>query len=139
MNVLYFSRTRNLAFEKKGLTFSDKKLLLEKSDIIVLQTPRDLKILNKGDFELMKGKILVNNTLGKAFESVDFKNWIKEDNNFAILDSVSDFGSEFKEIDGVIYSDFISGKTKEFVDRLSKKTIDNVKAYLTGNPINQIN
>lgn len=138
MNVLYFSRTRNLEFEKKGLVFCDKKLLLEKSDIIALQTPRDLKILNKEDFDLMQGKILVNNTLGKAFDESDFIEWIKKEDNYAIMDMVSDFGSEFKDLDRVIYSDFISGKTKEFVDRLSKKTLDNVKGFLEGNVVNRI-
>jgi hypothetical protein len=141
MKVLYNSKAREPAFEKKGLVFVDKKDLLEKSDFISLQTPKNVKILDKGDFNIMKGKILVNTTLGKAFNEEDFKDWIRQPGNYAIMDSASDkdFHDALKMIDQVVFSDFIAGRTIESILRLSQKVLDNLTAYLAGKPINRIN
>jgi lactate dehydrogenase-like 2-hydroxyacid dehydrogenase len=138
MNVLYHSKTRNPELEKQCIQFADKSSLIKKSDIISLHTPKNVKILDKSDFELMQGKILVNTTLGKAFDSDDFREWIRHENNYAIMDCVSDFGDEFKDLDRVIYSDIISGKTVESIERLSQKTLDNVVSYISGEPINLV-
>jgi lactate dehydrogenase-like 2-hydroxyacid dehydrogenase len=139
MKVLYNSRTRNFECENKGIIFVEKKDLFQKSDIISLQTPKNVKILNKEEFDLMQGKILVNNTLGKAFNEDDFRRWIKKENNYLIMDMVSDFHDDFKNLDRVIYSDIISGKTKESIFRLSQKVLNNISSYLLGQPINKIN
>ena len=141
MKVLYNNKTRKPEWEKKGLIFVDKKELLQKSDIISLQTPKNIKILNKGDFGIMKGKILVNTTLGMAFEERDFIDWIKKPNNFAIMDvsQGENFYKKVQNLDRVIFSDFIAGRTKESVLRLSQKILDNIKSYLSGKPINKIN
>lgn len=138
MNVLYNSKTRNAEIEKLGIQFADKSSLLAKSDIISLHTPKNVKILDKSDFDLMQRKILVNTTLGKAFDSSDFVEWIKQEGNFAIMDNVSDFGGEFKDLGRVVYSDIISGKTIESIERLSQKALDNIHSYISGNPINII-
>lgn len=130
MNILYYSKSRNQEWEKKGVKYVDKKELLLKSDIITLQTPKNLKILDKNDFNLMNEKILINNTLGKAFQKEDFIEWIKKPNNFMITDIVSDFKNEFEELERVIYSNYISGKTKEAEIRLSEKVLNNIKSYL---------
>lgn len=141
MNVLYNSKTRKPRWEKRGLIFVDKKELLQKSDIISLQTPKNVKILDKNDFELMDEKILVNTTLGKAFEEENFKEWIKKPNNYAIMDACpsKDFYEEFHNLDRVIFSNFVSGRTRESILRLSQKVMDNVISYLSKKPINKIN
>ena len=89
----------------------------------------------------MDEKILVNTTLGKAFEEANFKEWIKEPNNFAIMDASTseDFYKEFHNLDRVIFSDFIAGRTKESIVRLSQKVLDNITSYLAGKSINRIN
>jgi phosphoglycerate dehydrogenase-like enzyme len=138
INVLYNSKTRNSDLEKQGIQFVEKSSLLAKSDIIGLHTPKNVKILDKSDFDLMQGKILVNTTLGKAFDSSDFMRWIKRENNFAIFDGASEFGAEFEGLDRVIYSDVVSGLTNEAIERLSQKTLDNVASYISGNPINVV-
>jgi len=140
MKVLYFSKSRKSEWEKKGLVFVDKKGLLEKSDIITLQTPKDVKILDKEDFELMKGKILVNNTLGKPFNEEDFENWIKGENNFAVMDGCvsADFQKRFKDLDRVIISDYVAGRTEESIIRLGEKILENLDSYLAGKPINRV-
>ncbi|MBW3018855.1 dihydrofolate reductase [Candidatus Woesearchaeota archaeon] len=141
MNVLYNSKTRKPEFEKKGLVFVEKKELLKKSDIISLQTPKNVKILEKEDFDIMQGKILVNTTLGLSFNEEDFINWIEKPNNFVIMDisQGKEFYEKVRDLKGVIFSELIAGRTKESVLRLSNKVLDNVKEYLEGSPINRIN
>ena len=141
MKIFYNSKTRKSEWEKRGLIFVDKKELLKKSDIISLQTPKNVKILDKNDFGLMNEKILVNTTLGKAFKKEDFKEWIKKPNNFAIMDLATskDFHKDFHNLERVIFSDFIAGRTKESVLRLSQKVLNNITSYLAGKSINKIN
>lgn len=141
MVALYNSRTRKPEWEKRGLIFVNKKELLKRSDFISLQTPKNIKILDKDDFKIMKEKIIVNTTLGKAFDIEDFKEWIKHANNYAIMDASTskDFYDEFHDLDRVIFSDFIAGRTKESILRLSQKVLDNISSYLAGKPINKIN
>ncbi len=141
MKVLYNSKTRKTEWENKGLTFVDKKDLLRKSDIIILQTPKNVKIFDKDDFDLMNEKILVNTTLGMAFKENDFIEWIKRPNNFVIMD-ISQGGNFYKKVcdlERVIFSNFIAGRTKESVLRLSQKVLDNISSYLLEKPINKIN
>ncbi len=141
MKVLYTAKTRKPELENENMLFKDKKEILMESDIISLQTPKNIKILDKEDFAIINGKILVNTTLGKAFDINDFKEWIIKPNNFAIMDSASDkdFFDEFNNLDRVIFSDFIAGLTKEAIDRLSRKVLENVSSFLEGNSINVIN
>lgn len=132
MNVIYHSRTRNPQWESKGLSYLPKDQLIKLCDIITLQTPKNVKVLDESDFKLMKEKILVNNTLGKAFNPSDFEAWIRCNNNFAIMDKASDFHNEFQHLDRVIFSDFVSGLTNEALERLGQKISDNIKNYLNG-------
>ena len=141
MTVLYNSKSRKPEWEKRGLIFVDKEELLKRSDFISLQTPKNVKILNKDDFKIMKEKILVNTTLGKAFDEENFKEWIKQPNNYAIMDASTskDFYDEFYNLERVVFSDFIAGRTKESIIRLSQKVLENIEAFLSGKPINKIN
>ncbi|MDD5191705.1 MAG: NAD(P)-dependent oxidoreductase [Candidatus Nanoarchaeia archaeon] len=141
MKVLYNSKTRNPEWEKRGLIFVDKEKLLKKSDFISLHIPRNVKILEKDDFKIMKEKILINTALGKTFDEEGFEEWIKQPNNYAIMDAATskDFYNKFHNLDRVIFSDFVSGTTKESILRLNQKVLDNITSYLAGKPINKLN
>ncbi|MFH1239612.1 MAG: NAD(P)-dependent oxidoreductase [Candidatus Diapherotrites archaeon] len=58
MKVLYNSKTRKPEWEKRGLIFTDKKEILKKSDFIILQTPKNVKILE--DVGLIERKKIGN-------------------------------------------------------------------------------
>ncbi|MBU1119494.1 dihydrofolate reductase [Patescibacteria group bacterium] len=138
MKVIYFSKERDEEYEKRGVLCTKKKELLQKSDFITLQTPKNVVILDKSDFDLMQGKVLINNTLGKAFKESNLIKWIKEPNNYLIMDMATDFKSDFKDLDRVILSNVISGQTGETVQRLCSKALDNITGYLNERPINKI-
>lgn len=141
MKVLYNSLSRQAEWEEKGLVFVEKEELFKQSDFISIHTPKDVIAIDKAGFALMDGKVLINTAIGKAFIEADFKEWIKGPHNFAIMDgsSSSDFYQEFHALERVIFSNFISGRTKESILRLSQKSLDNVIAYTQGEPINKIN
>ena len=78
MDVLYYSTHRHLEVEGDGVSFMEKERLLKESDIITLQTPKNVKILAKSDFRLMVNKILINTTLGQPFDVDDFVTWLQQ-------------------------------------------------------------
>lgn len=133
MKVLYYSKTRNKEYEEKGAIFADKQALLQKSDFITLQTPKNLKVLDGQDFELMQEKVLINNTLGKAFNEKNLITWIKKSNNYLIMDMATDFKDIFRKIERVILSNCISGLTAEATERLDQKTLNNITEFLKSN------
>jgi len=138
MHVLYYSKTRKQEWESKGLVYSNKEDLLQRSDVISLHTPRDVKILSANDFDIMNGKVLVNTTLGEAFNKEDFLTWIKKENNFAIMDggvSENYHKTFLKEPKALMFKE-ISGKTLESQIRLQNQVVANLQAFLTGKPIN---
>ena len=88
----------------------------------------------------MKEKVLINNVIGEAFLKKDFLQWVSKENNFAIMDRSPsiDFFDSFLGVDRVIMRDLISGRTEECFTRLSNKSIENIKAYLSSKVINQV-
>jgi len=142
MKVVYYSRTRELEFERKGLKFMNLHDLIKNSNIISLHVPKDTKIFSKKEFEIIpKGTILVNTCLGKVFGEKDFIDWIEKGDNFAIFDySVSEeYYKKFKNLKNVIFPKIIAGKTMESKQRLSMKVIENLKSFLENKPVNVVN
>ena len=78
----------------------------------------------------MEEKVLINNTLGKAYDEADCIEWLKKPNNYLIMDAAPDFKSAFKGCERLIYSDFVSGLTFEAAERLSQKVLNNLQNYL---------
>lgn len=130
MQVSYFSRTRNKEWESKGLMFQNLDSLLSNSEIISLSVPRNLKVIDQKEFDLMKsGTIFVNTSIGPVFDLPSFKNWIENAGNYAIFDN-QEYLEEVKDLPRVIALSITAGKTKESIDRLGHKVIDNIKTYL---------
>lgn len=131
MNVTYYSRTRNPEFEQKGLKYVELDDLLSSSDIISLNVPRNLRILNTRELNLIKkGAILVNTSIGDVFDLDEFRKWMKRGDNYAIVDNQS-YVATLLNLPNCIALPITAGKTKESIDRLGNKVIENVKAYLS--------
>lgn len=132
MKVLYFSRTRNSDWEKKGLIYKDLNDLLQESNMISLHVPKNLVILGEAEFKLIKpGSVLIDTCLGIVFDLPAFKDWVSESGNFAIIDQKEELINEVKNINNVMLSSKVTaGRTKESRYRLSQKVIDNILSYL---------
>ena len=130
MNVSYFSRSHNSEWESKGLVFKELEDLLLSCDVISLNVPRNLTILTKKEFDLIKPKtVLVNTAIGKVFDFSSFVDWVKRGKNFAIFDN-QEYVGQIKDLPNVIVPVVTAGKTKESADRLGQKVLDNIKSYL---------
>lgn len=130
MNVSYFSRTHNLEWEIKGLVYKRLEDLLPNCDVISLNVPRNLTILTKKEFDLIKPKtVLVNTAIGTVFDFSSFVDWVKNGKNFAIFDN-QEYIDQIKDLPNVIAPVVTAGKTKESADRLGQKVLDNIKSYL---------
>jgi phosphoglycerate dehydrogenase-like enzyme len=130
MNVSYFSRTHNSEWETKGLIYKSLEDLLLSCDVISLNIPRNLTILTKKEFDLIKPKtVLVNTAIGSVFDFSSFVDWVKKGKNFAIFDN-QEYIDQIKDLPNVIAPAVTAGKTKESADRLGQKVLDNIKSYL---------
>lgn len=131
LKTIYYSRTRNQELENKGIVYQDLDSLLQTSDFISLHVPRNLRILNKREFDLIKpGAVLINTAIGDVFNIEDFKEWMKEGHNFAIIDNQS-YIDQLKNVPNCVTLPITAGKTKESIDRLGNKVIENIKSYLS--------
>jgi len=134
MQVFYYSRSRKPDYEKKGVEYLVLPELLSTVDAVSTHLPKHTVVLGKDEFEKMgTGRVLINTSLEPTFDIEPFINWIKAENNYAIFDKVA-MGSQFerlKDIDGVIYSNKVSGWTKQAKQRLSEKVIKNIEDFLS--------
>ncbi|HUW22268.1 MAG TPA: NAD(P)-dependent oxidoreductase [Candidatus Bathyarchaeia archaeon] len=133
MNVIYYSRTRNSEWENKGLTYKDLNTLLSEADVISLNVPRNLNIIGQNEFSLIKPKaVLVNTAIGNVFDLPSLIKWISKGNNFFIVDN-QEYFDQIKDLPNVIALPVTAGKTRDTVNRLSKKVIENLKSFLDTN------
>ena len=131
MNVLYYQRTRDLKWEKKGIGYRQLNELLAESDIITLHVPENTRILGKEEFRrIRRNVVLINTSTGVNFDLDAFLEWIKDGKNFAIIGPYSKSYSEFKAIPNIVIGR--QSKTVESEKRLSRIFIDNLKSYLKG-------
>lgn len=130
MKVLYNSRTRNKEWEAKGLIYDTLNNVISNSNIVSLTTPRNLMIVGKKEFELMKpNSIFVNMAIGPVFDIESFEAWIKNGDNYAIFDN-QEYVSKFANIPNIALDQRPAAKTSESLDRIGKKFINNIESYL---------
>lgn len=130
MKVSYFSKSHNSEWEAKGLIYKTLEDTLKTSDIVSLHIPRNLNLIGQKEFALLKnGSVFVNTAIGNVFDLPSFIEWIKLGKNFAIIDN-QEYVEQIKDLPNVIALPITAGKTKESVDRLGKKVVENLKNYL---------
>jgi len=134
MKIFYHNRSRKPDYEAKGVKYLQLPELLATVDVVSTHLPKHTIVLDHKEFEdLGRGKILINTSLEPTFKIEPFIQWIKAENNYAIFDKEA-MGSQFerlKDIDGVIYSESVSGWTKQAKRRLSEKVIKNIETFLS--------
>lgn len=132
MDVYYYSRTRKLDLEDKGVKYLPLNELLSTCDIISTHLPKNTMLIDKQAFEsFSNGKILINTSLSYTFDKDSFDKWISNEGNYAIFDGgIGPLQENFKNIDRVISTKIVSGWTKEAKVRLSEKVLYNITSFL---------
>ncbi|MDD3137503.1 MAG: D-2-hydroxyacid dehydrogenase [Lachnospiraceae bacterium] len=147
MNVLAYD-----AFEceagKKLATYVSLDELLAKSDIIFLHCPLFAEtegIINRDNIAKMKdGVIIINNSRGQLVVEQDLADALNSGKVYAAgLDVVStepiNADNPLLKAKNCIITPHISWAAKESRQRIMDITVDNLKAFLSGNPINVVN
>ncbi|WP_313758095.1 D-2-hydroxyacid dehydrogenase [Tissierella sp.] len=148
MNILAFSNNRRLEFETETCKYVDLEELLKKSDVISLHCPlfpETKGIINKDTINKMKdGVMIINTSRGQLIVEEDLRDALNVGKVAgAACDVVS---SEPIQLDNpllsaknIIITPHIAWAPKESRQRLMNIAVDNLKAFISGNPINIVN
>ena len=136
MKVLYYSKSRKIEWEEKGVQYSPINDLFKKSDIVSLHVPKNTKIIGKVELEKIgNGKVITDTCLGNIYKDlIAVRSWLGKKNNFLIRDYQPEIKEKLGDLERFIYTDnVIAGLTAEARERLSIKVVDNIKTYLNEN------
>jgi len=151
MNVLYYKRNRNLAFEKSAaVTYAPFETLLKESDSISLHLPLTNETTNLFDspqFESMKRTaLLINQSRGKVVNEKALVQALKDGRIGGYATDVfenepPDPKSDLFSFKNVIVSPHLGGVTRESRTRASLMVAEEVLAVIRGdvpkNPVNR--
>ncbi len=147
MEVLAFSRTEKEDLKKMGVRYLSLEELLRESDIVSIHVPLTKEtehLIGEKELKLMKdGAMLINASRGKV---VDTSALVKELNSgrlFACLD-VFDMEPPLPRDYPVIHAPntllapHIGYYTEEALQRRLDVTVENIRAFIEGNPVNVV-
>jgi lactate dehydrogenase-like 2-hydroxyacid dehydrogenase len=133
-DVSYYSRTRKQHLEKElNINYLDLNTLCKESEAIFLALNKNVFLLQKEQFELMKGKkILFNTSIGPGFNVSELKEWLKDPTHFFFGDTLLTSGdSTIWELPNAFTINKSSGgKTYQAFQRLGDKVIENINSFV---------
>ena len=141
MNIIYYSK------QKKNVPYKFVELndLLKQSDVVTLHcnlTDETKNILNKSNLKLMKkGAVLLNSARMELVDLEALYELCEQKRIFAWFDELQDenWRNKFRKLDNVYLTPDYGWMTKEAQQRVREITLDNIKSFLEGKPINKVN
>ncbi|MBQ8206676.1 MAG: dihydrofolate reductase [Bacilli bacterium] len=135
--VSYFSRTRKPHLENElAIEYKELNTLCKESEAIFLALNKNVFLLQKEQFDLMKGKrILFNTSIGPGFNVEALKEWLKDENHFFFGDTLATIGDEslWKLNNTFTINRSSGGKTYQAYIRLGEKVLNNIYDFLNNN------
>lgn len=133
-DVSYYSRTRKYDVENnEDIKYKDLNTLCSESEAIFLALNKNVLLLQKEQFNLMKGKrILFNTSIGPGFNVEALKEWLKEDNHFFFGDTLATAGdNSIWDLNNTFtINRSAGGKSYQAYVRLGEKVLNNIIEYL---------
>ncbi|TBN03654.1 D-2-hydroxyacid dehydrogenase [Hyunsoonleella flava] len=148
MHILVYNRTVYPEFENANLKFMPLDDVLHNSDFLSLHSPLTSEtngMINKGSIDKMKNSaFLINTSRGPLVNEIDLAEALNHDTLAgAALDVISaepmKTNNPLLNAKNCIITPHIAWAPKEARQRLMQTTIDNLKSYLEGNPVNVVN
>lgn len=148
MKVLAFDQYQNPSLVNENCQYTDLDTLLSQSDVIALHCPlfaETENIINRNTIAKMKdGVIIINNSRGALVVEEDLAEALKSGKVYAAgLDAVRnepiEMDNPLLSAPNVFFTPHISWAAIECRQRLIDYSLDNLKAYLEGNPTNIVN
>ena len=133
-DVSYFSRTRKEHLEKEyGFIYKDLNTLCKESEAVFLALNKNVLLLQKEQFDLMKGKrILFNTSIGPGFDVDALEDWLQDKNHYFFGDTLATIGNtKLWDLENTFTINRSSGgQTHQAFHRLGEKVLNNIKEYL---------
>lgn len=148
MNVIAYTNHPNKDIESETMKYVDLDEIFEKSDVISLHCPlfeSTKGIINKDSIAKMKdGVIIINTSRGPLIVEEDLAEALNSGKVYAAgVDVVSTepikADNPLLNAKNIFITPHIAWAPKESRVRLMNLTVENLKAYLNGNPINVVN
>jgi glycerate dehydrogenase len=148
MNILAYAGHPRYELESEHCNYTNLDNLLSQSDVVSLHCPlfeETRGMINKNTIEKMKdGVILLNTSRGPLIIEEDLCHALNSGKIYgAAIDVVSTEPipkkSPLLQAKNLIITPHIAWAAKEARERLMETAIENLKAYLSGNPINKVN
>lgn len=134
--VSYYSRTRKPEKEALGIAYKPLHDLLKESRVVFTCLNKNVILLGQKEFEMLGSKkILFNTSIGPASDLEALKGWLKAENGYYCCDTAAAIGDPSGELAGwpnVLCMGVSAGRTKQAFELLTRKVLDNIRAYLEG-------
>lgn len=136
-DVSYYSKTRKETLEKEfGFAYKDLNTLCSDSEAIFLALNKNVLLLQKEQFDLMKDKcILFNTSIGPGFDTLALSEWLKNEKHFFFGDTLATIGDKsLWDLPNTFTINRSSGgNTYQAFHRLGDKVLNNIYEYLNSN------
>ena len=136
-DVSYYSKTRKEDLEKEfGFTYKDLNTLCKDSEAIFLALNKNVLLLQKEQFDLMKDKcILFNTSIGPGFDTLALSEWLKNEKHFFFGDTLATIGDKslWDLPNTYTINRSSGGNTYQAFHRLGDKVLNNIYEYLNSN------
>jgi lactate dehydrogenase-like 2-hydroxyacid dehydrogenase len=136
-DVSYYSKPRKETLEKEfGFTYKDLNTLCKDSEAIFLALNKNVLLLQKEQFDLMKDKcILFNTSIGPGFDTLALSEWLKNEKHFFFGDTLATIGDKsLWDLPNTFTINRSSGgNTYQAFHRLGDKVLNNIYEYLNSN------
>lgn len=133
-DISYYARSPKPHLEAEfGFRYLPLTELLPKVDILCCCLNKNVVLLYDEEFRLFgNGKILVNTSIGPAFDRAAFEAWLAQPGNYAIGDlrNAIDPAGELQKLPNVLSPQSSSGMTAQARVLLGEKVIENIEAFL---------
>lgn len=132
--VSYFARSVKPGREEQGIHYKPLAELLRDSEVVFTCLNKNTILLYKEEFEALgNGKIMFNTSIGPAADMGALEDWIRKPGNLFCCDmteALGDMSEEIRNRENVICMGASSGMTYQAYELLSRKSLDNIRAYL---------
>lgn len=131
-DVRYYSRTRKPELEEaEGYCYQELHELLKECDVICSCLSKNVTLLYEEEFAIMgANKLLFNTALSPCFDQKALEKWLDLENTWYFCDTLMGLGEEsLMERKNVYCQKRSSGMTRQAVERLNSKVLDNLDGY----------